>query len=300
MKTPSTTSEGPWTILSLLKWTTSYFSTHSIDNPRSTAEVLLAHVLELKRIDLYLQYDRPMHGDELKSYKQLIKRRVAREPVAYITGTREFWSLDFKVNRHVLIPRPETECLVEASLAIMENQAGRDPLLILELGTGSGAVVTALASQVPGHRYYASDISIEALKVARQNSAFLGQAGIHFFAGDWLAPVRCSRNGFDLIVSNPPYICRADIKDLQPEIHQYEPNLALDGEVDGLGAIRRIIASAPDCLAPGGALLLEIGYGQREGVEAIARQAGCFGEVSFDRDYSGIHRVARMRKSPSK
>jgi len=300
MKTPSTTSDGPWTILSLLKWTTAYFSSHGIDNPRSTAEVLLAHVLELKRIDLYLQYDRPMHADELKSYKQLIKRRVAREPVAYITGTREFWSLDFKVNRHVLIPRPETECLVEAALAIIENKGGSDPLFILELGTGSGAVVTALASQAPGHRYYASDISIEALKVARQNSASLGQAGINFFAGHWLAPVRCSKGCFDLIVSNPPYICRTDIKDLQPEIQRYEPIQALDGEVDGLGALRRIIASAPDCLVSGGSLLLEIGYGQKAVVEAIARQAGCFDEVSFDRDYSGIHRVARMRKMPVK
>jgi len=298
MKTPSTTSEGPWTILSLLKWTTSYFSSHSIDNPRSTAEVLLAHTLGLKRIDLYLQYDRPMHADELKSYKQLIKRRVSREPVAYITGTREFWSLDFKVNRHVLIPRPETECLVEAALAIMEKRGGADPLSILELGTGSGAVVTALASQAPVHRYYASDISIEALKVARQNSASLGQAGIFYFAGDWLAPVRCSRFCFDLIVSNPPYICRTDIKGLQPEIHKYEPIQALDGEEDGLGSLRRIIASAPDYLVPGGALLLEIGYDQKEGVEAIARQAGCFGEVSFDRDYSGLHRVAILRKKP--
>jgi release factor glutamine methyltransferase len=205
--------------------------------------------------------------------------------------------LTFRVNRDVLIPRPETECLVEASLAIIENKGGGEPLLILELGTGSGAVVTALASQAPGHRYCASDISIEALKVARQNSASLGQDKILFFAGDWLAPVRCSSDCFDLIVSNPPYICRADIKDLQPEIYQYEPLQALDGEVDGLGALRRIIDSAPDCLVPGGALLLEIGYGQKEGVEAIAQQPGCFGEVSFVRDYSGIHRVAILRKA---
>ena len=159
-------------------------------------------------------------------------------------------------------------------------------------------MVTALASQAPGHRYYASDISIEALTVARQNSASLGQDGILFFAGDWLAPVRCSRGCFDMIISNPPYICRTDIKGLQPEIHKYEPIQALDGEVDGLGALRRIIASAPDYLVPGGALLLEFGYGQKEGVEAIARQAGSFGEVSFDRDYSGIHRVAILRKAP--
>ena len=297
MKTPSKTSEGPWTILSLLKWTTSYFSSHAIDNPRSTAEVLLAHTLELKRIDLYLQYDRPMHADELTGYKALIKRRVAREPVAYITGTREFWSLDFNVNNKVLIPRPETECLVEAALEVMRNKKSREPLSILELGTGSGAVVTALASQEPGHRYFASDISMEALAVAKENSVSLVPTGILFFAGDWLEPVRGSKACFDLIVSNPPYIPREEIKGLQPEIHRYEPVRALDGEDDGLGCLRRIIVTAPDCLFPGGALLLEIGYGQKEGVEAIGRQGGCFDEVAFDKDYSGIFRVARMRKT---
>lgn len=297
MKTPSTTSEGPWTILSLLKWTTSYFTSHDIDNPRSTAEVLLAHVLKLKRIDLYLQYDRPMHADELAPYKALIKRRAAREPVAYITGTREFWSLDFKVNRHVLIPRPETECLVEAALKVIrEGEAGK-PQRLLELGTGSGAVVTALASQEPGHQYFASDISIEALGVARENSISLGQAGIHFFIGDWLAPVRRDKACFDLIVSNPPYISRGDIKELQPEIHRYEPIRALDGEDDGLGCLRRIIIAAPDCLNPGGVLLLEIGYGQEEGVADIARQTGQYDEIAFDKDYSGIPRVARMGKA---
>lgn len=299
MKTPVTTSEGPWTILSLLKWTTSYFSTHAIDNPRSTAEVLLAHALRLKRIDLYLQYDRPMHADELKSYKRLIQRRVAREPVAYITGSREFWSLDFKVNRDVLIPRPETECLVEAALAVMGKNDGGAPLFILELGTGSGAVVTALACQAPGHRYVASDISIAALKVARYNSAALGQEGILFFAGDWLAPIRLSNVRFDLIVSNPPYIRRGDIKGLQPEIHGYEPIQALDGEEDGLGSLRQIIAAAPDYLVSGGALLLEIGYGQKEGVEAIARQGSSFSAVSFEKDYSGIQRVAKLQKAPA-
>jgi release factor glutamine methyltransferase len=298
MKTPPTTIEGPWTILSLLKWTTSYFASHAIDNPRSTAEVLLAHALGLKRIDLYLQYDRPMHADELKGYKALIKRRVAREPVAYITGTREFWSLDFQVNRDVLIPRPETECLVEAALEVMhKTKEGRDPLNILELGTGSGAVVTALASQQPGHRYFASDISTRALAMARENSVSLGQAGIFFFAGDWLKPVRCTRTCFNLIVSNPPYIPSGEIKGLQPEIHGYEPVRALDGEDDGLGCLRRIIATAPDCLVSGGALLLEIGYGQREGVEAIARQWGCYDQVAFDKDYSGILRVVRLRKA---
>jgi release factor glutamine methyltransferase len=156
-------------------------------------------------------------------------------------------------------------------------------------------VVTALASQQPGHRYYASDVSIEALAVARGNGVSLGQDRIHYFAGDWLAPVRCSRTRFDLIVSNPPYIPRGEIEGLQPEIRGYEPIRALDGDEDGLGCLRRIIAEAPDCLAADGTLLLEIGYGQKEGVEAVARRGGCFGEVSFEKDYSGIYRVARLK-----
>lgn len=297
MKPPSTTNEVPWTILTLLKWTTSYFSSHAIDNPRSTAEVLLAHTLKLKRIDLYLQYDRPMNTKELKDYKALIKRRIAREPVAYITGIKEFWSLDFQVTRDVLIPRPETECLVEAALEVMGRKENTRPLHILELGTGSGAIAIALASQEPGHCYYASDISIQALSIARRNSVSQGQHKIHFFAGDWLAPVQGTKVGFDLIVSNPPYIPKEGISGLQPEIHRYEPIRALDGEVDGLGCLRRIIDAAPERLVSGGMLLLEIGYGQRAEVEAIARQGNCFDEVSFGKDYSGIHRVARLRKT---
>lgn len=296
MKPLQTTIEGPWTILKLLEWTSSYFKEHSIDNPRSTAEVLLAHALGLRRLDLYLQYDRPMHAGELQAFKSLIKRRLAREPVAYITGTKEFWSLDFRVNRNVLIPRPETECLVETALAVMDAWEGNFPRRILELGTGSGAVIISLANQQPGHRYFASDISTRALAMAGINSADHGLGAIGFFAGDWLAAVKCPHAGFDIILSNPPYIRRSDIEGLQPEIRTYEPLQALDGETDGLGCLQRIVETAPDCLVEGGHLLLEIGHDQKDDVAGMAGESGRYDQLSFVKDYSGIDRIARLRR----
>jgi len=295
MKASSATSDRTWTILDLLKWTTAYFNTHAIDNPRSTAEILLCHVLGGRRIDLYLQYDRPMNRDELKTYKTLIKRRLDREPVAYIVGSKEFWSLDFKVNQDVLIPRPETECLVEASLAVMESRSGSGPLRVLELGTGSGAVTVALSTENPQHVYFASDRSLKALRVAAQNSTAHGRReGTHFFAGDWFSPLQKTSSRFDLIVSNPPYIPKEEIRNLQPEIHQYEPLEALDGDMDGLGDLRRIIEKAPEHLRPSGHLLLEIGYGQKDPVTQIAEENGRYECVSFLKDYSGIDRIAKF------
>lgn len=297
MKTPSATSDGQWTILKLLKWTTTYFNTHAIDNPRSTAEILLSHALGLRRIDLYLQYDRPMNADELKVFKALIKRRRNREPVAYITGSKEFWSLDFHVSEDVLIPRPETECLVEASLAVMNELGGEKLLNVLEMGTGSGAVSVALSSQQPGHRYFASDFSLKALEVARQNGQANGREDILFFAGDWLRPVKRAAAGFDLILSNPPYIPTAEIGRLQPEIHQYEPFKALDGEPDGLGCLRSIIETAPQYLRSQGFLLLEIGCGQKDAVAGIASGSGGYDQIDFLRDYSGIDRIVKLRQA---
>ena len=158
--------ERQWTILSLIQWTTSYFKSHHIENPRADAEILLAHALNLERIDLYLRYDQPLNHGELSRFKILIKRRIQREPIAYITGTKEFWSLDFHVTTDVLIPRPETECLVEKALV---GLSGENRLNILELGTGSGAITIALASEKPNHHYMASDQSMYAARLAMEN-----------------------------------------------------------------------------------------------------------------------------------
>ncbi|MCK5203090.1 MAG: peptide chain release factor N(5)-glutamine methyltransferase, partial [Desulfobacterales bacterium] len=213
-----------WTIIKLVQWATTYFDTHDIDSPRATAEILLSHVLNTRRIDLYLRYDQPLTPDELERFKALIKRRMNREPVAYILGCKEFWSMGLHITRDVLIPRPETECLVEKSLGMLAVDANMKSKLILELGTGCGAVILALASENPRHSYWATDISINAIRIARQNAMQNDLNGkIHFIAGDWFAPLGSKTGVFDLIVSNPPYIKSGDLAQLQPEIHAYEP-----------------------------------------------------------------------------
>ena len=295
MKTPSDGGRTSWTILDLLKWTTDYFSRHAIDSPRATAEILLAYTLAVKRIDLYLRYDQPLNPAELQHFKALIKRRIAREPVAYIIGTKEFWGLDFAVAPGTLIPRPETECLVEKALEIIDTAASRSPLHILELGTGSGAVVTALAKERPGQVFYASDRSPQTLSVARRNAAANGlKERIHFFTGDWFTPLSPSRVRLDLVLSNPPYINADVIPTRQPEIHQFEPLAALDGGPDGLDCIRSIIEQAPAYIHPGGRLLLETGHDQHAAIERFVDPLPAYDRVDFGKDYSGYDRIAAL------
>lgn len=286
-----------WTIIKLVQWATTYFDTHDIDSPRATAEILLSHVLNTRRIDLYLRYDQPLTPDELERFKVLIKRRMNREPVAYILGCKEFWSMGLHITRDVLIPRPETECLVEKSLGMLAVDANMKSKLILELGTGCGAVILALASENPRHSYWATDISINAIRIARQNAMQNDLNGkIHFIAGDWFAPLGSKTGVFDLIVSNPPYIKSGDLAQLQPEIHAYEPLLALDGAADGLHCLRHIIQSAYRFLKPGGALILEIGHDQKASLKQMIAECGEYEGVSFYQDYSGYDRILQMNK----
>jgi release factor glutamine methyltransferase len=286
-----------WTILELIKWTTSYFTSHEIDSPRTTAEIFLAGVLKINRIDLYLQYDRPLIPDELEAFKALIKRRVSREPVAYIMGSKEFWSMDFKVTHDVLIPRPETECLVEAALSHISDKASKKVKKILDLGTGSGAIILALASQEPDHLFFASDLSIKALEVASENAARHGfEKQINFFSGNWFSSLGNKSVLFDMIVSNPPYIRSDDIDKLQPEVCEYEPRMALEGEKDGLGSIRHIVKYAYMYLNSGGCLLLEIDHHQKDDIRRLIDQTDQYEGVSFSKDYSGYYRVVEMKK----
>lgn len=286
-----------WTIIKLVQWATTYFDTHDIDSPRATAEILLSHVLNTRRIDLYLRYDQPLTPDELERFKVLIKRRMNREPVAYILGCKEFWSMGLHITRDVLIPRPETECLVEKSLGMLAVDANMKSKLILELGTGCGAVILALASENPRHSYWATDISINAIRIARQNAMQNDLNGkIHFIAGDWFAPLGSKTGVFDLIVSNPPYIKSGDLAQLQPEIHAYEPLLALDGAADGLHCLRHIIQSAYRFLKSGGALILEIGHDQKASLKQMIAECGEYEGVSFYQDYSGYDRILQMNK----
>jgi len=297
MQNHPNSTDRAWTILELLKWTTSYFKSHDIDSPRAAAEILLAHVLKLKRIDLYLRYDQPLCRDELSLYKAVIKRRVNREPVAYVVGEKEFWSMDIAVTRDVLIPRPETECLVEAALSLLPRGSGLGPKRILELGTGSGAIILALAYERPEHLFFASDRSIKALEVAKHNAKRYGlDREINFFSGDWLSPLVGDKHRFDMIVSNPPYIKTSSIGRLEPEICRYEPIVALNGDEDGLGCLRCIINDSHIYLKEKGHMILEIGHDQKSEIRNIIDRCGNYEDVTFIKDYSGYDRVVRMRK----
>lgn len=299
MQNPPGPSEAEWTILALLKWATGYFTSHGIDSPRATAEILLATLLKLKRIDLYLRYDQPLLKSELSGFKLLIKRRVNREPVAYIIGNKEFWSLDLEVNPNVLIPRPDTETLVEAALSHLghvdssPNFTGQ----VLEIGTGSGAVVLALASERPSYRYVATDISLKAIDIARRNASRHQLASVvQFVAGNWLDPFSPNKPVFDMILSNPPYIPTEDIPGLQPEVYHHEPLLALDGRSDGLHALRQIIYSAHPLLKPRGVLLLEMGFNQKDAVIRMIQHCGHYHPFQIIKDYAGHDRIVVMHK----
>ena len=283
-----------WTILETLKWTVDYFKRHGVEHGRPAAEILLAHCLRCERIDLYLRYDQPLLADELKRFKALIQRRVQREPDAYIVGQKEFWSLAFQVTPAVLIPRPETECLVEAAL---HWHPANDTIQVLELGTGSGAISVALAHERSNWRIRASDISADALGVARLNARrMLGANRIIFSEGSWFEPFVDQVGFFDLIISNPPYIPSKDLDGLAPEVRQFEPATALDGGADGLSCLGHIINDAPEYLKPGGGLILEIGYDQRSAVEALGHRRGAYQSMKVEKDYCGLDRVALFHR----
>jgi len=291
----------PWTIHKLLKWTDSYFKSHNIESPRASAEIILAHALSLKRIDLYIQYDQPLIDEELALFKSLIRRRIKKEPVAYIVGEKEFWSMSLEITRDVLIPRPETECLVEAALKFLPNNSSDNSSdtrkTILELGTGTGAITLALASERPDNMYFASDRSQKALEVAERNAKQHVEKGeISFICGDWFGPFKEKSILFDMILSNPPYIKTGTIPLLQPEIREYEPFAALDGDKDGLGSIRHILHTACSYLADNGVIFLEIGHDQKEEVLKIVESCGTYDNFCCFKDYSANDRVVQIQK----
>ncbi len=293
MTKPPSTPEKSWTMLQVLNWTASYFKSCGIDSPRPSAEILLAHSLGLKRIDLYVRYDQPLRSDELERFKALIRRRIAREPVAYITGEREFWSLPFYVTPAVLIPRPETECLVEAVLKALPENSG---LRVLEPGTGSGAVSVAMARERRDLFLFASDRHPAALAVARQNAVRHGvDDRIAFFAGDFFAPV-AEAPFFDAVVCNPPYVPGPTIDTLQPEVSRFEPRGALDGGDDGLDAVRRLVAGSAALLKSGGLLLFEVGFDQGRAACGVVEDMGGYAVPEVIRDFAGNERVVRAAR----
>ncbi len=284
-----------WTVFKLISWTESYFARHRIDSPRLTAEILLGFCLGIRRLDLYLQHDRPLEKQELARFKTLIQRRKNREPVAYITGEKGFYESSFQVRPGVLIPRPDTETLVEKTLAVLAEDVQK-PSVILELGVGSGAVVISLAKAHPGALFFAGDISRVALDTARKNADREKKIGkIHFFNGSWFDPL-VPRPFFDVIVSNPPYIPGSHIPGLAPEIRDHEPITALDGGDDGLDCIRKILVRAGEFLVPGGHLLMEMGFDQRAELTALAMNFPEFDTFDFIQDLAGQDRVVHFKK----
>ena len=279
----------------LLTWTTERFAQLGIDDARIDAEHLLAHALGCSRMQLYLQHDRLLAEEDRAGFRELVKRRLAREPVAYIEGRRGFHALDLElqVDRRVLIPRPETEHLVDWLLEILRPPPA--PIMhVLDVGTGSGAIALAVAKARDEVRVTAIDVSEPALELARANADRLGLVDrIEFVRSDLLAQLdSIPERGFDAIAANLPYIPSAEIARLQPEVREYEPKLALDGGRDGLVLVRRLISQVVErnALAPGGWLLLEIGIGQAEQVEALLREAG-LEDVCSRSDYARIPRI---------
>lgn len=283
------------TILKLLEWSTEHFSARGFEEARLNSELLLAHVLEVRRIDLYMKHEMLLAPGDVAKFKSCFNRRLSHEPVQYIVGWTEFMGLRFELNPSVLIPRPETEILVESVIAQSVKNPREGELSILDIGTGSGCIAISLARMVPGSRLVALDVSPEALSTARSNAMKLGvDQKVRFMRHDVM-----KEDGppgkFDIIVSNPPYIPVADVETLQPEIRIFEPRAAFTDFGDGLSFFRRISMLGTGLLRPEGALAVEVGYDQADFVREIFLGDG-YSEIEMIKDYGGIPRVVMGRR----
>jgi release factor glutamine methyltransferase len=272
-----------------------------IQSARLDAEVLLGHALNVGKAEIYLNADSALSIEDEGRFRELLMRRAKREPVAYLTGRKEFWSLDFDVTPDVLIPRPETELLVELVIQRATETSRKVPLRILDIGTGSGAIAVSLAKELPEAQIWAVDLSAAALNIAGINSRQHGVASrIRFLLGDLFNPITEPAAIFDVIVANPPYIRSGELADLAPEIRDWEPMIALDGGADGLAAYRRIVDEAGNYLAPGGHILLEIGDDMGKAVADLFGHTGGYETPSIYRDYAGKDRIIAAAKISSR
>jgi release factor glutamine methyltransferase len=280
-----------WTPLRLLDWTTRRFESAGVDSPRLAAQVLLAHALGCDRVGLYVQFDKPLAAEELGRYRELVRRRLAAEPVAYLVGSQEFWSISLAVDERVLIPRRDSETLIEAVLAAMADRA--EPLRIADIGTGSGALALALLRELPAASAVATDLSPGALAIAAENAARLGLAErIELRPGDLLEPLAGER--FDVLVANLPYVPSGAIDQLAPEVRR-EPRGALDGGPDGLDLVRRLVADAARHIVPRGLVALEHGLEQGGAVRDLLAAAAAFEPAATRSDLAGLPRVTSAR-----
>lgn len=288
-----------WTVRRILEWTAGFFTRKGLDAPRLSAELLLAHVLGAPRIKLYTEYDRPLSEDELSRMRALVQRAAEEEPIAYLTGRAHFFNLEFEVTRDVLIPRPDTETLVENVLQTVRHQPGLEAPRVIDLCTGSGCVAAAVAQHLKSAMIVATDISPAAVTVARRNVERLGLGErVLVEQGDLFAPLAgmVDVRPFHLVLANPPYIRSDAIPKLDRNVREYEPTQALDGGPDGLDLHRRILREAPDRLVAGGRVFLEIAFDQGNLARDVAAGHEAFDEVRILKDFGGRDRVLTARR----
>jgi release factor glutamine methyltransferase len=281
-----------WTILRMILWSAEYLKNKGVETGRLDAEWLLAAALGVDRLQLYLKYDRPLSSEEREAFKPLLRRRAGREPLQYIIGRTGFRELELKTDPRVLIPRPETEVLVQEVL----DWASAGAESVWDMGTGAGAVALSLAAEGTWTRVVATDVSPEALSVAADNAERYDLGGhVEFREGSLFEPLEEGER-FDVIVSNPPYIAEGEKGELQPEVRDWEPPEALFAGEDGLDVIRELVAGAPKHLLSGGLLALECGLGQAEGIAADVQATGAFGAVRIRADLTGRPRFVTAER----
>jgi release factor glutamine methyltransferase len=286
-----------WTTQKLLTWITEYLTKNGVDAPRLSAELLLSHVLKLTRIELYTQFNKIVDRTDLDVLHGLVKRAGAHEPVAYLVGRTEFYSIELEVDPHCLIPRPETELLVQKAIEFLRTREGTQH--VCDLCTGSGCIAVAIAKNFAEAKVTATDISDAALAVAARNveKYALGER-VRLLCGDLFEPLvpHLDVTQWDLIVCNPPYVSAAEYEALEKNVKDYEPELALRAGDDGLDIYRRISAQIDQYLRPDGTLLLEIGYAQGPAVRALLEQAGLFSDIKIEKDHQNNDRVVTARR----
>jgi release factor glutamine methyltransferase len=291
-QTSPSPAEESWTVRRVLEWTTAHLKKHGSDTPRLDAEILLAHARGCPRIQLYTQFEEQLSDAVRAQMRELVQRRSKREPVAYLVGQREFFSLSFKVTRDVLIPRPDTETLV---MEVLDAVKGRSSPRILDLCTGSGCVAIAVARNCKDAQVTATDISPAVIAVAEENAERLKVADrVECLQSDLFDAIP-ERLKFDVIASNPPYVPSAEIDQLDPEVSLHEPRSALDGGADGLSILRRIIDEAPARMAPGGLLMLEFTPEQATVLESLMSEHGRYEKLSIRKDLAVQPRVIKAR-----
>lgn len=288
---PSQT-EKTWSIVDVIRWGESFFHEKGIEMARLTIESILTHVLNCKRIDLYLLFDKPLIHDELARIRQLVQERIAGKPLQYILGTVEFYDTTLTVCKDVLIPRPETELMVDLVVKDIKKVHNAENVIILDLGTGSGNIAISLAKKIETCKIFAADISSKALEIARKNAHTNGVCEkIHFFQADMMRPwKRTTDMEFDYIVSNPPYVSLKDAGALPKEVYNYEPHEALFAGEQGTEFHQKIINCFGKWLKPAGKMYLELGIGQDEAVRTLFSNAG-FHDISTEKDYHSIPRI---------